>query len=114
MRFAATVIALALSCAAHAASYDIDLGTSLQSGTLKVEPGVSGPANKTLRYEMKVRREGGGSSNSSQSGTVRLDGSGRGHLASTSVSVSEHDRYRVDVKLFDGSELVAEQSAQYP
>ena len=64
---------------------------------------------------MDVRREGPGrSSNSSQSGSVRLDDAGRGKLASSSVSVTPADRYVVTVKLFDAGRLVAEQSAKYP
>jgi len=96
-------------------AYQLDIGTSRQGSSLKVEPTVTGPADKSLRYEMDVRREGrGGSSNSNQAGTVRLDSSGHGKLASNSVSVSSADRYRVTVKLYDADRLVAEQSAQYP
>jgi hypothetical protein len=62
---------------------------------------------------MEVRREGGGST-TSQAGSVHLDASGHGRLASTSVSASPSQHYRVTVKLFDGAELVAQQSAQYP
>lgn len=109
------VLALFPAAAFADAAYRLDMGTSVHGGSLKVEPTVTGPANKTMRYEMQVRREGsGGSSNSSQSGTVRLDDSGEGRLASSSVSVSPSDRYVVTVKLYDGPELVAQQSAKYP
>ena len=57
--------------------YRLDIGAEVHGNNLTVEPTVLGPADKSLRYEMKVRREGEGrSSNSSQSGTVKLDAQG--------------------------------------
>ena len=95
--------------------YRLDIGAEVHGNNLTVEPTVVGPADKSLRYEMKVRREGEGrSSNSSQSGTVTLDSQGRAQLASTSVSVSPSDRYEVVVRLFDAKQMVAEQSARVP
>lgn len=117
MKLPILVSALALASAAFAANdrYDVDLGASVQSGSLKVEPTVTGPAGKTVEYEMRVRREGGGnSSNSSQGGTVRLDDAGRARLASNSVSVSPSDRYRVTVRVMDEGRVVAEKSHEYP
>ena len=93
----------------------LDMGTTVSGGSLKVEPHVSGPAGKTLRYEIDVRREGSGaSSNNSQSGRVRLDSSGKAQLASNSVSLSPRDTYRVTVRVFDAGRVVAEQSVQHP
>jgi hypothetical protein len=107
---------MALVCAsAIGAPYELDIGTSVDGGTLKVKPSVQGPAGKVLRYEMKVRRTTqGGSSDSSQSGNVKLDNSGEGHLASSSVNVSPSDRYRVTVRVLDEGKVVAEKTAQYP
>jgi hypothetical protein len=93
----------------------LDIATTVRDGNLKVEPKVSGPAGKALRYEIDVRREGeGGSSNNSQSGRVLLDSSGTAQLASNSVSVGARDAYRVTVKVFDAERLVAEQSLRHP
>jgi hypothetical protein len=93
----------------------LDIGTTVREGNLKVEPQVSGPAGKALRYEIDVRREGaGGSSNNSQSGGVRLDAGGKAQLASNSVSVTPGDAYRVTVRVFDAGQLVAEQSVRHP
>ena len=117
MKRLSAVLALAFACSANAAdsAYQLDLGTSMQSGSLKVQPTVTGPAGKQLSYEMKVRREGQGkSSNSSQGGTVKLDQDGHGRLASNSVNVSPDDRYEVTVRLLDGGRVVAEKSAEYP
>ena len=111
------IIALAFLPVAAIADnpYRLDIGAEVHGNNLTVEPTVVGPADKSLRYEMKVRREGEGrSSNSSQSGTVKLDSEGHGQLASTSVSVSPSDRYEVVVRLFDANRLVAEQSARVP
>ena len=110
-------LAVALACGAFAADspYKLDLGASVQGSSLKVQPQVSGPAGKQLQYKMDVRREGKGkSSNSSQSGTVKLDENGHGRLASNSVNVSSNDRYEVTVRLLDGGRVVAEKSQQYP
>ena len=108
-RMKLAILLLALS--AFAADYSVDLGASMQRGNLKVEPTVTGPAGKTLGYEMRVR---GKSSNSSQSGTVRLDDSGKARLASNSVSVSPDDRYVVTVRVMDEGKVVAERSQKYP
>ena len=110
------VTALAFASATWAdGGYQLDLGTEVRGNNLIVEPSVSGPADKSLRYEMKVRREGAGrSSNSSQAGTVRLDAQGRGQLASNSVSVSPSDSYEITVRLFDANQVVAEKTARVP
>ena len=117
MKLLAVLFATTLATGAIAADsrYKLDLGATVQSGNLKVEPLVSGPAGKQLEYKMEVRREGQGkSSNSSQGGTVRLDDDGRARLASNSVNVSPDDRYIVTVKLMDRGRVVAEKSEQYP
>ena len=96
-------------------AYDLHIGATVRNGNLQVTPRVAGPAGKALRYEMVVTRHGGaGSSNSSQAGSVRLDESGAARLASSSVSVSPQDEYRVEVKLYEGGRLVAEQSVRHP
>jgi hypothetical protein len=115
MRIPIAVSALLLASAAAAADYTLDLGASVQGGNLKVEPTITGPAGKTLDYEMKVRREGQGkSSNSSQGGTIHLDDGGRARLASNSVNVSPSDRYVVTVRVMDEGRVVAEKSQRYP
>lgn len=117
MKFPVLVAALALTSIAFASDdrYTLDLGASVQGGSLKVEPTLSGPAGKTVDYEMRVRREGHGkSSNSSQSGTIQLDNSGHARLASNSVNVSDDDRYVITVRVMDDGRTVAEKSRQYP
>jgi hypothetical protein len=117
MRFPTFLSALLIASAALAADnrYTLDMGASVHAGNLKVEPTIAGPAGRTVEYEMRVRREGGGnSSNSSQGGTVKLDDDGRAQLASNSVSVTPSDRYVVTVRVMDQGKVVAEQSQQYP
>jgi hypothetical protein len=117
MKLSAVLFSFAVAASAVAADspYKLDLGATVQGGSLKVEPQVSGPAGKQLEYKMEVRREGQGkSSNSSQGGTVKLDQDGHGRLASNSVNVSQNDRYQVTVRLLDGGRVVAEKSQQYP
>jgi len=111
MKSALLICALAVVSSAFGAGYSLDLGASLQHGNLKVEPTVTGPAGKTLEYEMRVRSK---SSNGSQSGTVHLDENGRGQLASHSVSVSPDDHYVVTVRVMDRGQVVAETSREYP
>jgi hypothetical protein len=107
--------ALAACAAAFAADYRLDLGASVRGGSLKVEPHVTGPAGKALRYEVAVTRESrGGRSNSQQTGTVRLDERGAAALASNTVSVNPGDNYRIEVRVFDGDRLVAHESAHHP
>jgi hypothetical protein len=117
MKFPVVIAVLALASTAYANDdrYRLDLGASVDGGSLRVEPTVTGPAGKTVEYQMRVRREGGGnSSNSSQGGTVQLDRSGHAQLASNLVNVSPDDRYVVTVRVMDGGKVVAEKSQQYP
>jgi hypothetical protein len=117
MKIALLFPALLIVSAALAAEdhYSLDLGASVHAGSLKVEPIVTGPAGKTVSYEMRVRREGKGkSADSSQGGSVRLDQTGRARLASNSVSVSPGDRYVITVRVMDEGTVVAEQTRQYP
>jgi hypothetical protein len=103
--------------ALHADSpYRVDIGTSRDhDGSVKVEPRITGPAGKTVRYEVDVHSESrGASANSSHSGSVRLDDSGNAQLSSNAVTLNSREQYAMTVKLFDGNRLVAEQSARVP
>lgn len=103
--------------ALHADSpYRVDIGTSRDhDGSVKVEPSITGPAGKTVRYEVDVHSESrGASANSSHSGSVRLDDSGNAQLSSNAVTLNSREQYAMTVKLFDGNRLVAEQSARVP
>src|SRR5216117_1903363 len=103
--------ALLLSYSALGADYRLDPGASVQDGTLKVAPKVQGPAGAALRYEIRTTREGkSGHSSSSQSGSVRLGQNGSAALASSSISVTPQDRYRITVKVREGGRVVAEES----
>jgi hypothetical protein len=96
-------------------AYRLDLGISMSGGTLRVEPVLAGPGGKTLRYEMNLRREGkGGTSATSQAGTVHLDGAGKGQFAYNSLSVNPGDRYAITVKVYDGDRLVASEQTVEP
>ena len=116
MRLALAIVCLVCASAlAQDPAYRLDLGISMVSGTLRVEPVVAGPGGKTLRYEMSIRREGkGGTSATSQAGSVRLDGAGKGQFAYNSLSVNPGDRYAITLKLYDGDRLVASEQAVEP
>lgn len=114
-KFLTALVFVPIAAIAADSPYKLDLGASLDGGSLKVEPRVTGPAGKELQYKMEVRREGQGkSSNSSQGGTVKLNEDGHARLASNSVNVSSNDRYEVTVRLMDDGRVVAEKSQQYP
>lgn len=107
--------ALFASFGVTAADYRIDPGASVHGGTLNVTPTVRGPAGAALRYEIETTKQGAsGSSNSSQSGNVRLGEDGAAKLATTSVSVTPRDRYRIHVKLLERGRVVAEEEVRYP
>lgn len=107
--------ALLASYSALAADYRVDPGASVRDGTLRVEPTVEGPAGAALRYEIRTTKQGAaGRSSSSQSGSVRLGGDGTAKLATTSVSVTSQDRYRIRVKLLEHGRVVAEEEVGYP
>lgn len=78
-------------------------------------PTAQGPAGAALRYEIRTTRQGAsGSSSSSQSGSVRLGEDGAAKLATTSVSVTPQDRYRIQVRLLERGRVVAEKEVRYP
>ena len=107
--------ALLVSYTALAADYRLDPGATVRDGTLQVSPTVQGPAGAALRYEVKTVREGAaGRSNSSQSGNVRLGQDGSAKLATTSVSVTPRDRYRISVRVLERDKVVAEEEVRYP
>jgi thin aggregative fimbriae synthesis protein len=107
--------ALLVSYSALAADYRLDPGATVRDGTLQVSPTVQGPAGAALRYEVKTVREGAaGRSNSSQSGNVRLGQDGSAKLATTSVSVTPQDRYRISVRVLERDKVVAEEEVLYP
>jgi len=115
MRSLISVLLVAVSAGAFAADFRLDPGATVSDGTLKVEPRVEGPAGASVRYEIRTTREGAaGTSNSSQSGNARLGDDGAAKLASTSISVSPRDRYRVQVRVLDGNRVVAEEEVRYP
>jgi hypothetical protein len=106
---------LASAGALAATDFRVDPGASVRDGTLNVTPTVHGPAGATLRYEIRTVREGAsGNSSSSQSGSVRLGADGTGKLATTNVSVTPKDRYRIQVRLLQGGRVVAEEEVRYP
>jgi hypothetical protein len=45
---------------------------------------------------------------------VRLEEDGAAKLATTSVSVTAEDRYRINMKLLEGGRVVAEKVVRYP
>jgi hypothetical protein len=96
-------------------AYKLDLGLSVRSGSLRVEPTINGPSGKALRYEITIHREGRGrSADNNRAGNVRLDASGKGTLGYNSLSIAPGDRYVVTGKVYDGERLVAEESAHQP
>jgi hypothetical protein len=107
--------ALLISYSAWGADLRLDPGTSVEDGTLIVQPRVFGPAGHALRYEIFTTREGGGgTSSSSQSGNVRIGADGTAMLLSSRISVSKEDRYSVRVKLVEGDRVVADEEVRYP
>jgi hypothetical protein len=114
------VIALSLLAAAPLAAQDgayrIDIGASEQhGGSLRFEPRVAGPPGKLVRYEMNARSHSpGAGANSSRSGSVRLDDSGKAQLPANAVKLAPAEQYEMSVKLFEGNRLVAEESTQRP
>ena len=93
------------------APYRVDIATSEgRDGSLRIEPRVSGPAGKTVRYEVEIDRGSrGAKANSSQSGSVRLDDAGMAQISSNAVKLNPGERYEMKVRLFEGDRLVAEQ-----
>lgn len=99
----------------NAPGYDLSLGAEVRSGTLKVAPIITAPAGAKLRYDVTTTRTGrSGNSNSRQSGNVTVGNDGKASLSEVAVSVSEQDRYEVQVEVYDGGRLVAAQTLRHP
>lgn len=116
MRAIVSVILLMAGTALADSAYRVDIGTAEErDGSVQIEPRVTGPAGKSVRYEVEVRRGSqGAKANSSQSGSVRIDDSGKAQLSSNAIRLSRGEQYEMNVRLFEGGQLVAEQSTRRP
>lgn len=96
--------------------YRVDIATSEgRDGSLRIEPRVSGPAGRTVHYEVDVDRGSrGAKASSSQSGSVRLSDAGMAQISSNSVKLNSGEQYEMKVRIFEGERLVAEQAARRP
>jgi hypothetical protein len=100
---------------ANAPGYDLSLGAEARDGTLKVAPIVMAPPGANLHYEVTTTRTGrSGNSNSRQSGNVTVGDDGKASLSRVSVSLSEQDRYEVQVEVYDRGRLVATETLRHP
>jgi curli production protein len=95
--------------------YRLWLDTSSSGRMLTIIPHIAAPAGAALRYEIVSTKQGkSGRSSTKQSGGVAVDGAGSGTFAKLSLGVDPEDRYTIAVRVFDGANVVAEQTLNYP
>ncbi len=93
----------------------LTLDTSTSGRMLTVVPHVMAPGAARLRYEIVSTKHGkSGRSSTSQTGNVAVGPDGAGTFARLSLGVGPDDRYTIDVRVYDGARLVAEQTLNYP
>jgi len=110
---------LILLVAATLARADGDVSLRIESGgnagELVLTPVVVAAHDTTLRYEMAARKEGrSGVSTTRQAGDLRLRGGVPKRAATLRLNVGPDDRYAVNVKLFDGTRVVADETIRRP
>lgn len=95
--------------------YRLSLDAKVRGGYLALDPTITAPAGKTLRYDLVTRKQGrSGTSNTRQGGSVTVGGNGRASLSTVTVSVGEGERCEVSIEVYEGARLVASQSFSHP
>jgi hypothetical protein len=111
----ASLLLAAAAAFANEPGYQLRIDSSLEAGKLTVVPQLSAPAGARLRYEVVSKKQSGANkSSTSQSGNVSVGADGAATLSSLSFGVRPQDEYVVQVKVFDGATLVAEETLRYP
>jgi curli production protein len=96
-------------------AYSLRIETAENGNMLTVVPYVESSAGATLRYRLVSDKHGrAGISTTSQEGTVRLDCCRPRPLSTLSLSVGSSDRYVISVTLFEGANIVAQETLRYP
>jgi hypothetical protein len=86
------------------------------SGSLIILPRVSAGHNAKLRYELSSIKSdsNGNASTSRQSNSVKLTQGQSKTLSRLSLNINPGDRYLLTLKVYEGTQLVAEDVVTYP
>jgi curli production protein len=96
-------------------AYSLRIETTARGDLLTVVPYVESSAAATLRYRLVSTKQGkAGSSTTNQEGTVSLACCRPQPVSSLSLSVDASDRYVISVTLFEGANIVAQETLRYP
>ena len=100
---------------ADAGDHRVWIETTLDAGRLVVVPQIEAGHAANLDYELISAKIGkAGRSNSSQSGSLRLDRGETRSLSRLRLSVTEEDRYILSLRVYEGGNLIAEDVVNYP
>lgn len=95
--------------------YRLTLDARVKDHQLTMAPRIHAPAGIALSYEVIVSRTGAsGITSTRQSGPIRVNDHNTATLSKLSLSIRPQDRCTILVKVFDGSNVVAERSYSYP
>jgi hypothetical protein len=95
--------------------YSVHIKTTSKDGLQTVVPYLEAQAAATLRYRLVSTKSGkAGRSVTSQEGTVEAACCLPQPLATLKLSVAPSDHYVISVTLFDGSNIVAEETIRFP
>jgi len=110
----ALIAALAAACV-HAADLQAWIDTEIRDGMLQILPKVKSQASVVVRYELDAKKSGAaGRSESRQGGTKSIACCEPASLALLRLSVTPEDVYTLTLRVFVGSDLVAQDEIVYP
>lgn len=80
-----------------------------------IVPHVDAPPGHIFDYEISAHKSGSsGNSHTYQAGHVGLSASGTAAMAHITMSISPNDRCDIEVRLFDGKEIIETQTLALP
>jgi hypothetical protein len=89
--------------------------TSVEDDRLLAVPQIEGGHDAMLDYELISTKAGkAGRSSSTQAGSVRVGQGETRSLTRLRLSVASTDTYLLSLRVYEGGELVAEDSVSYP
>jgi Rieske Fe-S protein len=95
--------------------FTVHIQTTSKDGLQTVVPYLEARSAATLRYRLVSTKSGkAGHSVTSQEGTVEAACCAPQPLATLKLSVAPSDHYVISVTLFDGSNIVAEETIRFP
>jgi hypothetical protein len=103
------------SASVNASDLRVWIETASDGGQLQAQPWIESGHDALLSYELiSIKTGEGGRSSSSQAGSVRVTGGETRSLTRLRLSIGEDDEYILSLRVYEGGELVGEDSVTFP